>query len=256
LYSEMPPRRVREREDTIPMSGEQVMHDMVATMRRIARETQEETRARPGAAPSRMMLTLGQVRKHNPPSYTGGSDPMVAENWLDEMAELLTVLEVDESLKVKVATHYLKGEAKRWWKSIANRYDIEVMDWNTFETLFFEKYFPVTMKDSMRREFLNLSQGTMTVMEYETRFTSLARFAKEMIPTEELKVKQFIGGLRLNLRDKVGILGWTSYATVVERTLIAEQLGNDSQRVQDKERRDSSKSQPKKKQKSCPPRHV
>src|SRR4029450_910480 len=148
LYSEMPPRRVREREDTIPMSGEQVMHDMVATMRRIARETQEETQARPGAAPSKMMLTLGHVRKHNPPSYTGGSDPMVAENWLDEMAELLTALEVEENLRVKVATHYLKGEAKRWRKSIGNRHDIKMMDWNTFEMLFFKKYFTVMVKDS------------------------------------------------------------------------------------------------------------
>src|SRR4029450_10114876 len=135
----MPPRRAREVTPEVgPIGGEQFMRDMVTTMRQIARETQretqEETQAPPRAAPpSRMITALGHFKKHNPPTYSGGSDPMVAENWLDQIIKLLIVLEIEEDLKVKVATHYFVDGASRWWKFIGDYHDTEVMDWDTFQ---------------------------------------------------------------------------------------------------------------------------
>ena len=37
------------------------------------------------------------------------------------------------------------------------------------------KYFPVTARHAKAQEFLELKQGAMTVMDYVTRFTELAR---------------------------------------------------------------------------------
>ena len=39
------------------------------------------------------------------------------------------------------------------------------------------KYFPDTARHAKAKEFLELKQGTMNVMEYMDRFTELARFA-------------------------------------------------------------------------------
>ena len=38
------------------------------------------------------------------------------------------------------------------------------------------KYFSATARHAKAQEFLELRQGTMTVMEYMARFTELARF--------------------------------------------------------------------------------
>ena len=50
------------------------------------------------------------------------------------------------------------------------------------------KYFQATAKHVKGREFLELKQGTMTVMEYVDKFTELARFADDYVVTDIAKV--------------------------------------------------------------------
>ena len=44
------------------------------------------------------------------------------------------------------------------------------------------KYFPDTARHAKAHEFLELKQGTITVIEYVSRFTKLAHFAVTMWP--------------------------------------------------------------------------
>ncbi|XP_038984429.1 uncharacterized protein LOC103696882 [Phoenix dactylifera] len=46
----------------------------------------------------------------------------------------------------------------------------EALTWQRFRTAFYSKYFPSSHFRELEREFLNLSQGTMTVDEYEAEF--------------------------------------------------------------------------------------
>lgn len=50
-----------------------------------------------------------------------------------------------------------------------------------------------------------LKQGPMTVEEYVTQFTRLARFAPHALPNERERIRRFIMGLRPSLRQLVGI---------------------------------------------------
>ena len=52
-------------------------------------------------------------------------------------------------------------------------------------------------------EFINLVQESMTVAQYKAKFTSLSRFAKAFVSTEEEKEKQFMRGLRPSIRNKI-----------------------------------------------------
>ena len=64
------------------------------------------------------------------------------------------------------------------------------------------KYFPETAK---AQEFLELKQGAMTVMDYVTRFTELARFVDDYVATA--KVRRFENELKLSIRARiVGLL--------------------------------------------------
>ncbi|KAH7576462.1 hypothetical protein JRO89_XS01G0072700 [Xanthoceras sorbifolium] len=41
----------------------------------------------------------------------------------------------------------------------------------------------------MERDFLNLKHGSKTIVEYEEQFTSLSRFATQLIPDDESKAR-------------------------------------------------------------------
>ena len=49
------------------------------------------------------------------------------------------------------------------------------MTWDDFHILFMGKFFPASTRHAKAREFLELIQGMMTVLEYVSRFTNLAR---------------------------------------------------------------------------------
>ena len=53
------------------------------------------------------------------------------------------------------------------------------------------KYFPDTARHAKAQKFLELKQGTMTVMEYVARFTELARYADDYVATDLAKVRRF-----------------------------------------------------------------
>ena len=54
-----------------------------------------------------------------------------------------------------------------------------------------EKYFPASTQHAKAREFLELRQGTMTVLEYVAKFTKLARFADDYVAIDMAKVRKF-----------------------------------------------------------------
>ena len=74
--------------------------------------------------------------------------------------------------------------------------------WEPFKKAL-DQYFTDTANESLRMEFINLVQGSMIVAQYEAKFTSLSRFARAFISTEEKKAKQFMRGLMLSIRNKI-----------------------------------------------------
>ena len=64
------------------------------------------------------------------------------------------------------------------------------------------KYFSDTARHAKAQEFLELKQGTMTVIEYMARFTELARFDDDYVATDMAKVRRFENGLKLSIRGR------------------------------------------------------
>ena len=77
------------------------------------------------------------------------------------------------------------------------------MTWAEFHDLFMGNHFPDTAHHTKAQEFLELKQGTMTVMEYVARFTELARFTNDYVATDMAKVKRFQNGLKLSIRGRI-----------------------------------------------------
>ena len=69
--------------------------------------------------------------------------------------------------------------------------------------MFMAKYFPDTARHTKAQEFLELKQGTMTMMDYGARFTELAHFAEDYVATDMAKVRRFENGLKLSIRGRI-----------------------------------------------------
>ena len=65
------------------------------------------------------------------------------------------------------------------------------------------KFFPASARHAKAREFLELRQGTMTVMENMAKFTELARFVDDYMAIDMTKVRKFEDGLKLSIRSKI-----------------------------------------------------
>ena len=111
--------------------------------------------------------------------------------------------------------------------------DLEAMTWTEFQQLFMGKYFPDTARHAKAQEFLELKQGTMTVMDYVARFMKLARFADDYVATDMAKVRRFENGLKLSIRDKIVGLRLRDMDSMVGTALTIEREIEDARSTRD-----------------------
>ena len=114
-----------------------------------------------------------------------------ADRWIRRVTKVFDGLGVAEDFKVGLATYLFDGEADHWWESVKRMRDIDALTWGEFDQIFQDKYFPESVRDRMKADFLALRQGSTTVVEYERRFTELSRYAMKFISTEANRAKRF-----------------------------------------------------------------
>ncbi|XP_057950989.1 uncharacterized protein LOC131145822 [Malania oleifera] len=140
----------------------------------------------------------------NPPTFVKGPDRVVVENWVQEIKEIMVVLNWTDEQKVYYAAFKITGDEKHWWLSMKllkeQRMVKITLTWERFKELFFDRYFPLFIKEEKIEEFTNLTQGNMTVGEYAAKFMELSCFAPFLIPNEARKVQNFS-----NLVDKASV---------------------------------------------------
>ncbi|GFZ21161.1 hypothetical protein Acr_29g0003230 [Actinidia rufa] len=154
---------------------EQVVRNIVQTMQVPIRAT--ENRA------TTAMKAFLQLR---PPTFKGEPDPLVAEDWLEQITRALdTILVTEKELRVLFAR-----DALQWWKTVEE------------------------------------------VGAKKAKFTSLSRFAKAFVSTEEEKAKQFMQGLRPSIRNKIAGNLIKVYSTMVSSAAAIEETLNETRKIQ------------------------
>ncbi|XP_028112589.1 uncharacterized protein LOC114310698 [Camellia sinensis] len=124
-------------------------------------------------AEDRTITLTKEFKKMKPPTFKGGIEPMKAEAWVLGIEKLFEVFPCTEAQKVQLAAFTLEDEARRWW--MLTRTIHPELTWDRFLGLFYDKYFPQSMRDKKVTEFETLRQGNKTVAEYEAQFAELAR---------------------------------------------------------------------------------
>ena len=105
------------------------------------------------------------------------------------------------------------------------------MSWGEFREIFMGKFFPTTARHAKAREFLELKQGTMTVMEYVVKFTELACFADDYVGTNLAKVRKFEDGLKLSIWGKIVGFFLHDMDSMVRTTMTIEREIEDARSI-------------------------
>jgi len=109
----------------------------------------------PLESPNRVFFDFYKL-KH--PPFTGGHDPLEAQNWLDELNKIFEVVQCTDKQKVTFAAYMLKGAANNWW-NLAKSCRIakgKPVNWEKFQELFLDRYFPKFIPEQKREEFMDL----------------------------------------------------------------------------------------------------
>ena len=138
-----------------------------------------------------------------------------------------------DTTRIRLAAFQLEGEAQVWWNWAKTSRDLEAMTWTKFQELFMGKYFPDTARHAKAQEFLELKQGTMTVIEYVARFMELARFADDYVATDMAKVRRFENGLKLSILGRIVGLRLQNMDSMVGTTLTIKREIEDARSTRD-----------------------
>ena len=148
---------------------------------------------------------------------------MVADHWFRKIERVLVAMEItSDATRIRLAMFQLEGVSQVWWDWVKTFRDLEAMTWAEFHELFMGKYFPATARHEKAQEFLELRQGTMTLLEYVAKFTELTRFADDYVATDMAKVRRFENGLKLSIRGKIVRLRLQDMDSMVGAALTIE----------------------------------
>ena len=76
-----------------------------------------------------------------------------------------------DATRIRLAAFQLEGESQVWWDWVKASRNLAAITWEEFCELFMGKYFPTFARHAKAWEFLELKQGTMTVLECVAKFT-------------------------------------------------------------------------------------
>ena len=159
---------------------------------------------------------------------------MVADHWFRQIERILRAMEItSDTTRITLASFQLEGESGIWWEWVTTPRDLETMTWDDFRRLFMGKYFPASARYAKAREFLELRQGTMSVLEYVARFIELARFGDDYVATDAAKVGRFENGLKLSIRGKIVGHNLQDMDSMVSTTLIIEREIENARSIRD-----------------------
>jgi hypothetical protein len=181
---------------------------------------QQQQQAAPAArAPSGLRDFLST----QPPTFSHATEPLEADDWLLTIERKLDISRCAGEDKVRFASHQLMGPAAEWWTSLtAAHANAAGITWEQFKEHFRGHFVPTAETKIKRREFLALKQGSMTVRQYLTKFTQLARYAPEDVSTDEKKQDCFREGLNADLQYALTSCDFTSFQKLVEKATLAE----------------------------------
>ena len=137
------------------------------------------------------------LRAPEPHGYGGARDAKELENFLFDMEQYFRATRPDsEDTKVSIATMYLNGDAKLWWRTHWEEIQqgrCRVDTWEDLKRELRTQFLPENTEFVARRKLRQLRQST-TIRDYVKQFSALMLDIQDM--SEKDKLFSFLDGLK------------------------------------------------------------
>nr|XP_043619740.1 uncharacterized protein LOC122591542 [Erigeron canadensis] len=90
------------------------------------------------------------------------------------------------------------------------------IDWPEFKTMFYKEFRSEAEVTKLRSEFLNDSQGILSLTEFRALFLDKAQFCLEFLENDQLLKEQFYLKLRKSLREKINLCQMESFSKLCD----------------------------------------
>ncbi|XP_073121735.1 uncharacterized protein [Henckelia pumila] len=177
-----------------------------------------------------------RFQKKGPKEFSGTTNPLVAEEWIRSLETIFDYMGITDADRVKCATYMMKGDASLWWESVVRGVHLPTLTWAEFRRTFYAKYFTEDVRSRMVREFMSLRQGDKSVVEYVSQYERGCHFVPLIADSAPEKLRQFVEGLRADVKHDVGMMDVTTYEAAVSRALRSEEGRREIQREQQSKR--------------------
>jgi hypothetical protein len=171
------------------------------------------------------VATYQEFLSTQPPLFTRAEDPLDADVWLRVVESKFPLLNgvCSDVAKVRFTTQQLRGPARTWWDHFLAMQPVDHMvEWGEFKATFRGHHIPVGIMDRKLNEFLALTQGSRTVLQYAQAFNDLCQYAGYHADTDEKKRDRFRRGLSTKLRDRLNTVRADNYNELVNITISQE----------------------------------
>ncbi|XP_048626107.1 uncharacterized protein LOC106423924 [Brassica napus] len=163
-----------------------------------------------------------QMRNMDMEHFGGTVDATVAYDWKLGLQRKLEIIECPPEVSLRLAMQYLRGDALVWWEGVRlGHRGPDPLTFADFIREFDRKYFPKEAMDKKKSDFEHVSQGGMTIREYEVEFNRLRRFAGGGITKEDL-IRKFLGGMRVEIRNRCRVVTYHRLGDLVEKAAEQE----------------------------------
>jgi hypothetical protein len=128
-----------------------------------------------------------------------------------------------DSSKASFAAQQLRGAARIWWDNFCAMQPAgHVITWDEFRAAFRAHYIPEGLLERKLNEFLALTQGASTVLQYAQTFNHLCQYAGYHADNDVKKQDRFRRGLNTKLKERLNLVRANNFSELVNMALTQE----------------------------------
>jgi hypothetical protein len=160
-----------------------------------------------------------------PPLFSEVEEPLDADAWLRtiESKFALLIIPCADSNQAHFAAQQLRGVAHIWWDNYcAMQADGHVISWEEFRNAFRTHHIPEGLMEQKLNEFLALTQGTRTVLQYAQAINHLCQYAGYHADNDTKKQDHFRRGLNTKIKERLSLIKANTFSELVNMALTQE----------------------------------
>ena len=163
--------------------------------------------------------------KTQPRLFHVTEEPLDADSWIRTIESNFSLLVVpcSDANKAHFAVQRLRGTARLWWDHYNAMLPADhIVTWDEFKNAFRAHHIPEGLMERKLNEFLDLTQGTRTVIQYVHAFNNLCHYAGYHADTDAKKHDHFRRGLCTKLKDHLNPIKVDTYNELVNLAITQE----------------------------------